>query len=37
MKPQGSGTKEKGNSGLSFPRGLVGRPEGEFFATDSVT
>lgn len=28
MKPHGSGTKEKGNSEVSFPRGPVGGPEG---------
>lgn len=28
MKPHGSGTKEKGNRKVSFPQGLVGRPEG---------
>lgn len=28
MKPHESGTKEKGNLEISFPRGLTGEPEG---------
>lgn len=37
MKPHGSGTKEKANSEVSFPRGLMGGPEGFSFATDFVS